>query len=128
MRKNLITIGSTPIPEPSSYDVKISDIVDSARNTKGVVIGSIVREDVAKIEADFNYLTASQWSNILKLFNSKYGGSFYNDVTFFNTLTCDWETRKMYVGDRTSNGAFMTDLSTGAVVGWKGPHLSLIEV
>ncbi len=129
MRRNLIYIRGIEIPEPSNYNAIVADSVDNARNVGSVVIGSVVREDQVRIDADYNYLTALQWSGILKLFNSKYGGSFYNDVTFFNPVTADWDTRKMYISNRdTSNGAFMIDPSTGAVVGWKGPHLALIEV
>lgn len=125
----LIMIGDYAVPQPSVYIGNTADIVDSGRNANGVVIGSVIRHDVAKVEADFNYLTAEQWSNILKRFNPAYGGSFYNEVTFFNQVSADWETRNMYVGDRTtSGGAFKLDPVTGAVAGWVKPHLSLIEI
>ena len=126
--QNLITIAGVEIPQPSKYVGLTADVVDTGRNVQGVLIGGVVRYDMAKIEADFNYLTAKQWSDILKLFNPTYGGSFTNQVTFFNQTTADWETREMYVGDRTTSGAFMTNHVTGAVTGWKNPHLSLIEV
>jgi hypothetical protein len=126
--RNLITIGNTPLPPPSKYVGLTADIVDSARNVEGYVVGAIVRSDVGKVEADFNYISADEWSAILKLFNPKHGGSFYNDVTFFNQVTADWETRRMYVGDRTTSGAVKVDPDTGAVVGWLGAHLSLVEV
>ena len=126
--QNLITIAGVALPQPSKYVGLTADVVDTARNVQGVMVGGVVRSDVAKVEADFNYLTAAQWSTILKLFNPTYGGSFTNQVTFFNQTTADWETREMYVGDRTTSGAFLCDPSTGAVTGWKSPHLSLIEV
>ena len=91
------------------------------------MIGAVIRHDVAKVELTWRYLTVEEWSAILKLFNPKYGGSFYNPVRFFNQVSGDWETRQMYVGDRTSSGMFKLD-ANGIPVGWMGPKLSLIEV
>mgnify|MGYP003287411265 FL=1 len=48
--KALVTIAGTALPEPSSYSGTTSTIVDSARNVKGYVVGSVVRSDVAKVE------------------------------------------------------------------------------
>lgn len=124
---NLISIGGTQIKQPSKYVGLTATLVDSGRNAAGVVIGSVIREDVAKVEADYNYITAKDWSDILKKFNSAYGGSFYQTVTFYNQTTASWETRTMYVGDRTTGGAFKCDPTTGAVEGWMNAHLSLVE-
>ena len=126
--QNLITINGVTIHQPSKYVGLTADVVETARDVKGVLLGGIVRSDVAKVEADFNYLTAQEWATILQLFDPKFGGSFTNPVTFFNQVTATWETREMYIGDRTTAGAFMCDPETGAVIGWKNPHLSLIEV
>ena len=57
----------------------------------------------------------------------KYGGSFYNNVTFFNQVTGAWETRKMYVSDRNAS-IFRRDPISGDVVGYVNPKLSLVEV
>ena len=104
-----------------------ADLVDSGRNTQGVVVGAVIRHDVAKVTATYKYLTCEQWSNILKKFNPKYGGSFYNDVTFYNQVSNSWETRTMYVGDRTSSGMIYLD-KNGNPQGWLNPKLSLVEV
>lgn len=127
MAKALVTIAGVPLPTPSTYVGITADIVDAARNTEGVVVGAVVREDVGKVEMSWNYLTAQQWSTILKLFNSAYGGSFYQTVEFFNQTTADWETRVMYPGDRTTSGAHALDPETGAIIGWEKPVLHLIE-
>jgi hypothetical protein len=124
----LVTVGTTDLPTPSTYIGTEATIVDSARNVQGYVVGAIVRESVAKVEMTWNYLPAETWSAIMKMFNTAYGGKFYNDVTFFNQLTSDWATRKMYVGDRTTSGAFMTNPETGAIKGYTNPKLSLIEL
>ena len=126
-KKSLVSIAGYDLPNPSSYTGGSSTLVDSARNTAGVVIGSVIREDVAKIELSWNYLTTEQWARILKCFNSAYGGNFYNEVTFFNHTSGTYETRTFYVGDRTSSGVFMLD-DDGVPIGWKNPKLNLIEV
>lgn len=128
MAKALITIGGVALPEPSTYIGTESTVVDAARNAEGVVIGAVVRESVAKVEASWRYLPAADWAKVLQLFNSTYGGSFYQTVTFLNQVTNSWTTKQMYVGDRTSNGAFRVDEATGMITGYVNPKLSLIEV
>lgn len=127
MPKALISIAGIDIPTPSKYVGITADVVDAGRNVQGFFVGALVREDMAKVEASWNYLTAQQWSAILKMFNSKYGGAFLQSVTFFNQTTADWETRKMYPGDRTTSGAHKRDPVTGAIIGWEKPVLHLIE-
>lgn len=124
----LVTIGTTALPTPSAYSGITSTIVDSGRNVLGVVIGAVVRDDVGKVEMSWHYLTAAQWSNILKLFSPTFGGSFYRDVTFYDQVRADWITREMYVSDRTSTGVFKLNPTTGAPEGWVEPKLSLVEV
>ena len=80
----LVSIGGFDFPEPSTYNATTSTIVDSARNVQGVVIGSVVRDDVAKIELSWKYLTAQEWAKILSLFTN----SFYNNVRFLNQKAC----------------------------------------
>lgn len=120
---SLVSIGSFDFPEPSTYNATTSTIVDSARNVQGRVVGSVVRHDVAKIELTWRYLTAQQWATVLSLFTN----SFYNEVRFLNQATNSYTTRTMYVSDRTA-GIFRRDPKTGAVVGYTGCALSLVEV
>lgn len=119
----LVSIGGFDFPEPSTYTATTSTIVDSARNVQGRVVGAVIRHDVAKIELSWKYLTAYQWSQILSLFTY----SFYNDVTFLNQVTNTYDTRTMYVGDRNA-GMWRRDPQTGAVLGYTGASLSLVEV
>lgn len=81
---------------------------------------------MAKVEMTWRYISAEDWSMILKLFFSKYGGSFVNPVTFFNQVTNDWETRSMYVSDRTA-GIFLRD-KNGNIRGYTDTRLALVEV
>lgn len=122
----LVTIAGHPIPDSSDYNATSSDVVDSGRNTQAEWVGSVVREDMAKAEMVWKYISAEDWSYILKLFISKYGGSFVNEVTFFSQTTNDWETRKMYPSDRTA-GMFLRR-ADGSVRGYLGARLALIEV
>lgn len=123
----LIRVGNYDIPTPSTYLGNTADIVDSGRNVEGRVIGSVIRHDVGKVEASWRYLTVKEWSDILKRFNPKYGGSFYNKVTFFNQVTATWETRTMYVGDRTTGGLIQLD-KNGNPQGYVQCKLALVEV
>jgi hypothetical protein len=124
---SLVTIAGTELPMPSSYVGLTADLVDSGRNTEGYVVGAVIREDVAKVEMSWRFLTAKQWSDVMKLFNSNYGGTFIQPVTFFNQTSAEFETRDMYVSDRTSSGAFKVDPETGMPLGWQDCKLSLIE-
>lgn len=119
----LITIAGYELPEPSTYSALTSTLVDSARNVQGYVIGSVIRSDVAKVELSWRYLTAEQWARILSLFTR----SFYNSVTFFNQSTGSYETRQMYVGDRSA-GMWRRHPITGEIMGWTDAKLSLVEV
>ena len=119
----LVSIGGFDFPEPSTYNATTSTIVDSARNVSGYVVGAVVRHDVAKIEMSWKYLTSYQWSQILSLFTS----SFYNDVTVLNQVTNEYTTRTMYVSDRNA-GMWRRNPQSGAVMGYTGASLSLVEV
>lgn len=123
----MVSIGDFDFPEPSEYTGTTATLVDSARNTEGYVVGAVIRDDVGKVELTWNFLTVEQWAAILAKFSIKRGGKFINDVTFFCQDTGTWETREMYVSDRTA-GVFRRDPETGSIVGYKGPKLSLVEV
>jgi hypothetical protein len=121
--KALVTIAGTALPEPSSYSGTTSTLVDSARNVKGYVVGSVVRSDVAKVELTWRYLTAEQWATVLSLFKK----NFYNEVEFYDQTVAGWVTRKMYVSDRTA-GMFRRNPENGNVMGYTDCALSLVEV
>jgi hypothetical protein len=125
--KSLVSVGGYAFPEPSSYSSNTATIVDSARNTEGITVGAVIRDDIAKIEISWSYLTVKQWSDILKCFRRASGGDFYNAVTFFSQDLGTWDTREMYVSDRSS-GMWRRDPKTGDVLGWTDCRLSLVEV
>lgn len=121
--KALVTVNGYEFPEPSEYSGLTSTLVDSARNVKGYVIGSVIRSDVAKIELSWRYLTAQQWANVIGPFNQ----NFYCTVEFFNQATGSYTTRQMYVSDRKA-GMWRRHPVTGEVMGWVSCELSLVEV
>ena len=123
----LVTVGEFDFPEPSTYNGNTSTLVDSARNVEGKMVGSVVRDDVAKVEMTWKYLTVEQWANILKCFSIARGGKFINDVTFFCQDLGGWTTREMYVNDRKAD-MFRRDPKTGDVLGYTGCSLALVEV
>ena len=122
----LVRVAGLDLPEPSTYSGNTATLVDSGRNVQGELIASVVREDVAKVELTWNYLTAQQWATINKKFSGKRGGSFVNDVTFYDQTSGDWITRRMYVSDRRA-GMWRRDPRTGDILGWTNCKLSLIE-
>ena len=125
--KALVSVGGYDFPEPSSYSGNTSTLVDSSRNVEGKMVGSVVRDDIAKVEISWKYLTVEQWKNILQCFTGH--DKFINDVIFFDQTIGDWvtEPRKMYVNDRKA-GIFRRNPETGDVMGWTDCSLSLIEV
>ena len=125
--KALVSVGGYDFPEPSTYSGNTSTLVDSARNAAGRMIGSVIRDDISKIEISWKYLTVEQWARIQKCFRQGSGGKFINKVTFFDQSVGDWVTKEMYVNDRKAN-LFKRDPITGKVAGWVNPSLSLIEV
>ena len=123
----LVTVGGYAFPEPSAYSAITSTLVDSARNAGGMMVGSVIRDDISKIEISWKYLTIEEWANIQKCFTQSAGGKFINEVKFFDQSLGDWNTKKMYISDRKAS-VFKRDPISGNVVGWVNPSLSLIEV
>lgn len=122
----LVSIGSYAVPAPSTYAATTATIVDSGRNVQGVVIGAVIRDDVAKVAMTWNFISAQDWADLLSQFSPARGGSFYNNVTFFCQDTNAWETRQMYVSDRTANIYLRNP--DGSIKGYTGASLSLVEV
>ena len=123
----LVSVGGYDFPEPSSYTGSTSTLVDSARNVQGKMVGSVVRDDVGKVEIGWKYLTAEQWRDILACFSTKRGGKFINTVTFYCQDSAGWETREMYVGDRSAP-MWRRSPETGDIMGYTDCKISLIEV
>lgn len=122
----LVTVGTFEVPEPSKYSATTSTVVDSARNAEAVTIGAVIRDSIAKVEMSWNFISAENWANTLSQFNQSLGGQFYNSVTFFNQDTNAWETRTMYVSDRTAD--IFLRREDGSIRGYTGARIALVEV
>ncbi len=118
----LVTIAGVPIPDPSFYDANTATVVDSARNVEGYMIGAVIRQNVAKVSIKWRFISTSDWANILSLFSQ----NFVNPVTFFNQDIGAWETREMYVSDRSASIFLRND--NGGIRGYTDATLSLVEV
>ena len=123
----LVSVGNYDFPEPSAYSGNTSTLVDSARNAQGVMIGAVLRDDVAKVEISWKYLTVEQWARVQKCFRQSSGGKFINLVSFFDQSVGGWVTKEMYVSDRKS-GMWRRDPQNGDIHGWTDCALSLVEV
>ena len=126
------------LPTPSDYDASASTLVDSARNSKGEVVGQVILEDVAKIELQWNFLTVAQYSQIAQLFDSHYGGNFFNFVSYFDVIKGDFDSsntgtptlathRVFYPNDRKVQFAHITLDANGKPKGYTGVQLHLID-
>lgn len=124
--KAMVSIDTYTVPEPSEYNSQTSTIVDGARNSQGSFIGGIVREDIARVDLTWKFISVQDWANLLQKFSGTSGGSFIQPVTFFNQSIGDWETRYMYISDRKAN-VFLRD-ALGNIKGYTNASLSLIEV
>ena len=125
--KALVSVGGYDFPEPSAYSANTSTLVDSGRNVEGYMIGSVIRDDISKIEISWKYLTVAQWARIQQCFRQGSGGKFINEVVFFDQSVGDWVKKDMYVNDRKS-GLWRRSPETGDVLGWTDCSLSLIQV
>ena len=123
----LVKVGDYDFPEPSTYSGNTSTLVDSSRNVQGKMIGSVIRDDVAKVEISWRYLTVEQWARIQQCFRQSSGGKFINLVSFFDQSVGGWVDKDMYVSDRKA-GMWRRHPETGDILGWTDCSLSLIEV
>ena len=121
----LVTVGDYDFPEPSTYSAITSTLVDTGRNVEGMMVGTVIRDDVSKIEISWKYLTVEQWAQIQQCFRGK--DKFINDVWFFDPTDGKKIKKTMYVNDRKA-GLWRRDPNTGSVLGWTDCSLSLIQV
>lgn len=118
----LITIESTEIPSPSTYDVGIYDIVgtETRRNANGKLIADKIADKI-EINLEWKYLTNAQYVAILGAITN-----FFFNVTYHDPRTGTTDTKVFYIGDRTS-GIFKYNADTDTITGWKNVKFKFVE-
>jgi hypothetical protein len=114
----LITIGTTPLPDPAEYSVTLQDIdsENTRRTESGILTRDRVRAGVYKIQATWKV----NKTDLKTITDAVKPAQFA--VTFFDPTTSTNPTRPMYVGDRMAR---LIHLESGQSL-WE-LSLSLIE-
>lgn len=124
------------LPISSTYKTTSTTIVDSARNSKAVVVATVVRAGIRKIELSWRVISNADYSKIAKFLNNNF--MFY--AYYFDQDDNGWATsqsyvKQFYVGDRVADALKNEQwtLNTGVGGGVAPKHvenfkLSLIEV
>lgn len=114
----MLKINSVSISVPSVFQVDIQDIDgESNRNARG----ELLRDRIAvkrKLNCEWPPLTAEECSTLLNAVS----GVFFN-VYYPDPMTGRFETKAMYVGDRSVPALYIKD---GKVL-WKGLKMNFIE-
>lgn len=94
----LITIGTTPLPDPAEYSVTLQDIdsENTRRTESGILTRDRVRAGVYKIQATWKV----NKTDLKTITDAVKPAQFA--VTFFDPTTSSNPTKDMYVGDRTA--------------------------
>lgn len=118
-----LTINGHEIPTPKrGLKPTVSTLVDSARNANGAVVGQRVCRDQYKLDAlEWPWLTAEQWSNILRILSA-----FFVNVTFPDPVTNEKITLKMYCGDRSAEPYWLDE--SGKPTHYCNCKVNLIDV
>lgn len=94
-----LELNGNPLPSPKrGVTPTVTTLVNSGRNANGVVVAQKIGRDQYKIDnLEFPWLSASEWSRILKILDH-----FFVYVTFYDPVTNGRKTVRMYVGNRTA--------------------------
>lgn len=118
-----IKINGHAYPQPRrGLELLDATIVDAARNGNAVTVGQKIGRDQQKVNnLEWGFLTAEQWSALLKEFEN-----FYVTVTYPDMVNNCWTTRKMYPGDRTATPLWL-DPVTGLPASYINCKVNLID-
>lgn len=104
--KPFIKINGQTVPTPSrGLDLQVSTLVTTSRNANAVMVGQKAGRDQQKINGlQWNYLSAADWSTILKACDN-----FFMVVEYPDMVNNQWTRRKMYCGDRSATPMWLDD-------------------
>jgi hypothetical protein len=95
---NEIVVNGVALPTPSKMTCSDFDLSDLNRNSKGYMIGQIIRENVHKVECTWNRIKGNDYMTIRNAIASKKDlnvNYFIPEEDSKGTIIC-------YVGDRTT--------------------------
>lgn len=126
------------LPISSTYKTTSTTVVDSSRNGGAVVVASVIRAGIRKIEMQWKVISIADYSKLAKFLNKKENFMFY--AYYYDQDDGGWASsqsavRQFYVGDRVADALKneQWQLNTGVGGGIAPKHienfkLSLIEV
>lgn len=109
------TEGTTMITVPisSTYKTTSTTLVKSGRNASGILITTVVKAGLRKVEMSWRVMSSSDYANLGKFFNAHF--IFYG--YFFDQDTNTWQTLQFYVGDRVADALKNEQWTQGTNVG-----------
>lgn len=75
----------------------IATLVNSARNTEGIVTAQKIGRDQDKSTLKWNFLTKQEWETLVEFWEN----NFMFNLTYYSPVKHTFITRKFYVSDRT---------------------------
>jgi len=123
--------GSVEVPIGDTYKTTSTDVFDGGRNSKGVMIGNLIRANIRKIELSWKIISNANYVLLASFFaDNKFFYAYYYD-----TDTGTWLTKYFYVGaDRSVDTVKNKQIGMTQVGGGVAPEyyenfkLSFIEV
>lgn len=125
---NFITLSSggdsiqIPFAAYESGKQSIATMVDQARTADGIVRGSVIAR-ANKIELKWAVLTPETWASICSFFDNH----FYFDAHYWDMAANAFQTKTMYVGDRSAQ-PFLIDDVTGKPLYYLNCEANIIGV
>jgi hypothetical protein len=96
---------SIPNPDKDSAMGIISTLVDSGRNSEGVVVAQKIGRDQGKTELKWSILTKNEWEAMVRFWHN----NFFFNFTYYDDISGTKITRKFYVGDRSRRPLEITE-------------------
>lgn len=126
------TEGTTMITVPisSTYKTTSTTVVDSSRNSEAVVVSTVIRAGIRKIEMSWKVMSITDYAKLGSFFINNF--MFY--AYYFDQDTNQWIVKYFYVGDRVADALQQEQWKTSIRGGLVEPKniqnlkLSLIEV
>lgn len=114
---DLLNIGGTVIPAPTTYNVTIQDILKSDRNAAGTMISERIATK-RQISAGWQYLSGTDYSTILNAVDP-----VFLSVTYFDPKANTTQTGTFQVSDRQAGMI----LFVNGVPSWSNVQFTLTE-